>query len=1112
MKINYTKSMRRAFLLSLVITASLQATSTKAAAGQVTELGGSDSYATAAKVATTYWTTSKDVVLVCGEGYADAVSASVLAKQLNSPILLTNSQSLNENAKAALDTLGPQNIYIVGGTASISQSIRDSLKSSNYNLIELSGKNRYETNLAVANELVKLGVSADSVMLVSGEGFADILSVTPIASAKDQILLLGNNNSTSMQPIINFVQSNNSKVTVVGTTNSINDKIYSSLGAVNRINGGSDRFETNLNVLNQFASDLKNEKLFISNASGDRYADALIASSLAGKYSAPLVLLDYEDSPSTSNAIDYIKNKSAASTDLNLISDTGVVSSSVISRVNSTNSTPPQSTDSATVKSITTNGLNQIKVVFNTPVDETSAEQIQNYTIDGSVLGSNSETVSTATLQEDNRTVCITFSNPFTQYKKVDFGVKSSILDLNLKNTIPAVNQQLTFLDVAAPVIESVTPVGGNKLVVKFSKPIRMGASDLSNMKLNRQSISNYGVNTTETVFDNQSGSWADKVELYFNSPLPTGSNTFTMPNGELGKRFDNAAGFPISGSSFNFTIDSSLGNPSVTSVTGDSSSITITYNRSMDRLSALEPVNYKLNGSTVSVSDGDISFVAGSNDSVVKIKGLSYLLKSSSNHIIINDNVKDTYGNSIASYTADFDNGNSSIKPQVSNITIRDGQTMRIKFSKDVQDSYAVSKSNYKILDSNGQDITYKLKSVTRIRNSSSSGSNNSSDTYDLTFNDIDTLKGAKYTLTVSNILDTETRPNVMETYTTTITGLDKLLPDVTSIVRNVNDDQELVIFFNKAMDESTLKDPSNYFYLDGAGTTQRLPNSATITPGIDNKYVIIDFPSSYKISSGSTDRYVLKMGAKNIKDKDGKILTNMSYDGTIVKDDVYNGPKLVDKTARLYYEGNDIKVRFSLSAPLDILNLSDFKVAGQTPDSGIIDGNDVILTYRYGVNSNKKVDQIQSSGTTVTLSIASSSSVDAAGRKIRSSSDSVLLPPRTRSDSWTAHSSGGYNTVSITFDQYIDDAIKSSYMDDFIFKNSTTGENLTVSYVTIDGKNVVYTFNNGTMKIGDTINVHANPNISLVNIRDTENVNGEYEVYRPTADDLKDRSVVVR
>lgn len=134
--------------MSLVLAASLPATLVKAAGENVVRVGETDRYATNAKVATTNWSSPKDLVLVCGEGYADAVSATVLAKRLDAPILLTNSKSLNENAKNALDTLKPTNLYVIGGNASVSQSIINTLKNSSYNVIQLSGKNRYETNVA----------------------------------------------------------------------------------------------------------------------------------------------------------------------------------------------------------------------------------------------------------------------------------------------------------------------------------------------------------------------------------------------------------------------------------------------------------------------------------------------------------------------------------------------------------------------------------------------------------------------------------------------------------------------------------------------------------------------------------------------------------------------------------------------------------------------------------------------------------------------------------------------------------------------------------------------------------------------------------------------------
>ncbi len=314
---------------SLILNTTLTFTPAKASEEFVTRVSGANRYATAAKVATANWTTSYNVVLVSGEGYADAISASSLAKKLNAPILLTSSDTLSSDTQTALDTLKPTNIYVVGGTASISQIIRDGLKSK-YTLTELSGPDRYETNLAVAKELVKLGVSASDVMVVGGEGFADALSVAPIAAAKGQILLLANNNQTSMQPVINFVKNNKSTVTIVGTRYIISNSIKDAFGeSTTRVDGGSDRFDTNLKVLTAFNSDLKNNKLYVANASpstpDNLYADALVASVLAGKYAAPLVLVDKYGSTATYNAMHYIRNIASSDTYVQIVGGTEVV-------------------------------------------------------------------------------------------------------------------------------------------------------------------------------------------------------------------------------------------------------------------------------------------------------------------------------------------------------------------------------------------------------------------------------------------------------------------------------------------------------------------------------------------------------------------------------------------------------------------------------------------------------------------------------------------------------------------------------------------------------------------------------------------------------------------
>lgn len=331
-----TKALASATLMSLVLTTALSAGPVKAAQGSVTRVGAADRYATAAQVATTNWTTSDNVVLVSGEGYADAVSASALAKNLDAPILLTTAGSLNSDTKAALNTLKAKNVYVVGGNASVSASVRADLKA-NYNLVELGGANRYETNAAVAQKLVDLGVNPSNVIMVGGEGFSDALSVAPIAAAKGQILLLGMNDSNYMKPVLDFVAKNKSNVTVVGTKNVISDAILNAVGGT-RVDGGRDRWDTNQKVLANFKDTVKMDSLYVAsaayNAQDNGYADALVASALAGKKSAPLVLVDKDGNEGTANALAYIKANATDKTDLNVVGGTGVVSDATVNAIN----------------------------------------------------------------------------------------------------------------------------------------------------------------------------------------------------------------------------------------------------------------------------------------------------------------------------------------------------------------------------------------------------------------------------------------------------------------------------------------------------------------------------------------------------------------------------------------------------------------------------------------------------------------------------------------------------------------------------------------------------------------------------------------------------------
>jgi putative cell wall-binding protein len=1105
MKRNAIKAISTTAVLSLLLSPALPVTSAKAAAGEVTKLSGADCYETAATVAEQNWTSTDNVILASGEGYADAISSAVLAKQLKAPVLLTEARSLNSNAKSALDKLKPKNIYIIGGTASVCQETRDELMKEKYNLIELSGNNRYDTNLAVAKELVKLGASADNVMMVGGEGFADALSAAPVAAAKGEILLLGVNNSEAMGPITNFIKSNNSKVTVVGTQALINDATYKSIGAVNRISGGADRFATNLNILNQFDSELKADKLYIANAAGDKYADALIAASVAGTSAAPLVLIGGQDDSSTANAMNYIKNKAGKTTDLNLIEENGTVSDKTVSDINAAAS--GSGVESATVGSVTTNGLNQVKIVFNTDVDKDSAERAANYEIDGENLGTTSQTQAKATLQEDSRTVMITFNHPFKQGKNVTFTVKNSITTKDSGTVIPKFEKQITFSTTSGPTLESVTPIGGNKLRVKFSEPIRMDSSDLSSFKINRQSITGFGVNTSDTAtkFRDPSldGTWADGVDLYFNSSLPVGQNTFTVPNGEAGDKFSDAIDLPISSCSKNFTVNSQTGKPEVQTVTTNNvDTIYVKYNRPVDQQTALEPSNYKINGTTVDVDDSYVTFDTGSGDTIVKITKVGDLLKSGENTVTVKGNVMDTFANYINESTVNFYEGGDTTRPTITSASILDEDTIRIKFNKDVSRSYAENKANYTVLDSSGASLNYEIDEINAI---TVDGNNNR--TFDIKFKG-DDLKGSKYTLTVKNIIDTEATPNIMKNYTAAISGMNNEGVGVTKIVRRADNSHAVAIFFSKAMNVDSLQSSSNYVFKDGYGKVRSLPSSATVSAAQDSKSVTIEFPSRYTIGSGTDGSSVLEMGVKDVKDADGNPLDLKSYMADVKIDNNNDGPNLVAGTANMTFVGNDVYVKVSLSEPLDILSLNDFRVAGYAPDSGFVSGNDVTLIYRSGIKNNQKINAIKNSGESTNLNVEGSVSVDAAGCNIQSGSTEVYVPPITNKDRWSIEY-GGMSTVKVVFNQRIDNELVISYKDDFLFTNGKTGQELTPVSVWVDDRTVVYRFNNNTFAKGDEVLVCANSDSSKINIRSEKHNTSGYTVYVPSNDDISGKTV---
>ncbi|AND83732.1 cell wall-binding repeat-containing protein [Clostridium tyrobutyricum] len=295
-------------------------------------LGGADRYETSAQISQNGWKNGSDyVVLASGEGYADALCAAPIAKKYNAPILLTSSKTLNSTIKSEITRLKAKNVIEIGGTASISSNIENQLENQmSLKVTRLGGTDRYETSVNVAREL---GDVSDMV-LTSGLGYADALSIAPIAASKGYPILLTPKNSVtnSVKSYIDSHKSNSTKVYVVGGSGVIPESTLSSVPNPMRI-FGQNRYETNVSVMEYFKADLKLQNVYIARGdgpNGNEFADALSASALASQTSSPVVLTNNALNSSTQ---EFIKSNFTKDTNIVSIGGQASVSDSLVTTI-----------------------------------------------------------------------------------------------------------------------------------------------------------------------------------------------------------------------------------------------------------------------------------------------------------------------------------------------------------------------------------------------------------------------------------------------------------------------------------------------------------------------------------------------------------------------------------------------------------------------------------------------------------------------------------------------------------------------------------------------------------------------------------------------------------
>ena len=256
-------------------------------------IDGRDRIETAINISKQAYNKAKTVIVVRHDLFPDSMTASVLAKLKDAPILLNPTDKLDSRVGDEIKRLGAEEIIIVGGQNSVSEKVREDLKAydADKNVERIAGADRYGTSEMVAKRVGGITGKKNTGVVASGQVFPDALSVGTFASREGYPILLVKKDSvpSQIQNAIKDLEIN--KTYIAGGTNTISTSTEAKLPNVVERMAGSTRYETSVAIAkSKFGA---SKEAYI--ASGEEFADALVISPVSGKYNRPTLLVSTKE-------------------------------------------------------------------------------------------------------------------------------------------------------------------------------------------------------------------------------------------------------------------------------------------------------------------------------------------------------------------------------------------------------------------------------------------------------------------------------------------------------------------------------------------------------------------------------------------------------------------------------------------------------------------------------------------------------------------------------------------------------------------------------------------------------------------------------------------------
>ncbi|OXZ34561.1 cell wall-binding repeat-containing protein [Finegoldia magna] len=264
----------------------------------VSRIYGKDRIDTSIQIAKSYIKSTEFAILANQNNFPDSLSATILSKKYNAPILLTDAIKADKSLIQEIKRLQTKYFVKIGGEKSISNEVAKQLLPEKSKVRSFKGADRYATNA----EIIKEFKDADTCIIASGENFADSLSIGAFATKNGYPIVLVQKDKIKDVTKQALKNTKIKKCYIVGGENSVSKSLEKELPQVIERIAGNDRYETSLKIADKFYKDAQGAYL----ASGEVFADSLAINPIAARFDVPLILTPKDKLPQKTQ--EYLDN------------------------------------------------------------------------------------------------------------------------------------------------------------------------------------------------------------------------------------------------------------------------------------------------------------------------------------------------------------------------------------------------------------------------------------------------------------------------------------------------------------------------------------------------------------------------------------------------------------------------------------------------------------------------------------------------------------------------------------------------------------------------------------------------------------------------------------